>query len=232
MTMNPQVSPARLAALPAAAQRWLARALPEDAQLVTRVQVDQKGEMEIRGRWTPFTARGVYQAPPLSFTWQARLNMLPGVWILAEDGHKDGQGWGGARLWGLIPMGKRSAPEVLRSQLVRNLAELVWTPALALADPALVWRAAGDNAFEISAEQGGQPAVVRFDLDAQGDIVRAASPARPYDVPDGYAEAPWAYEFSDPRDFGGVRAPAQAAGAFEKPAGRWEYMHLHVTGVN
>ena len=95
--------------------------------------------MDIRGTWTPFTASGVYSAPPLSFNWRARLRPLPGVRIVAEDGHLDGQGWGGAKLWGVIPMCKRTDPQVLASQLVRNLAELAWVPSLALADPSLVW---------------------------------------------------------------------------------------------
>ena len=61
--------------------------------------------MEIRGRWTPFEASGVYRAAPLSFSWRARLRMLPGVWIVGEDGHRAGEGWGSARLWGTIPIG-------------------------------------------------------------------------------------------------------------------------------
>ena len=94
--------------------------------------------MDVRDRWTEFKAAGVYSANPLHFDWKARLNMLPGVWIMAEDGHKAGAGWGGARLWGLFSMGRRTDPEVLKTQVVRNLAELAWLPTLALAETGLV----------------------------------------------------------------------------------------------
>ena len=121
-----QVDLVSRASLPIAAQRWLERALPQDFDLPSRVRIDQEGSMEIRGKWTPFKASGVYKASPLSFNWRARFQMLPGVWIVAEDGHLGGQGWGSARLWGIIPMGKRTDPEVLITQLVRNLGELVF----------------------------------------------------------------------------------------------------------
>jgi hypothetical protein len=187
--------------------------------------------MEIRGSWTPFTASGVYKAPPLSFNWRARFRMLPGVWIVAEDGHLDGQGWGSARLWGVIPMGERTDPEVLATQLVRNLGELAWLPAFVLADSSLKWTGAGETAFEVRGSAGDREVMVRFEISDQGDLLRAHSPARPYDVPGGYAEAPWFYEFSDHREFGGVRIPAEAVAAFDKGDGPGEYFRGRITAV-
>lgn len=217
--------------LPMAARRWLTRSLPENLNLPTSIELEQEGEMEIRGRWTPFKARGVYTAAPLSFTWQARFQMLPGVWILAEDGHREGKGWGGAQLWGIISMGKKTDPEVLASQLVRNLGELAWLPALALTDPGLEWTEAGETAIEVRTRSGGQEATVRFQTDDQGDILRAYSPARPYDISDGYAEAPWHYEFSDHREFEGIRIPSKGIARFEKSEGTWEYFRGRITAV-
>jgi hypothetical protein len=219
------------ASLPNAAQRWLERALPRDLDVPSTIQIEQEGSMEIRGQWTPFTAVGTYKASPLSFEWRARLQMIPGVWIVAEDGHRDGQGWGGARLWGIIPMGKRTDPEVLATQLVRNLGELAMLPSFALSDPALAWSEAGEGAFEVRYSVGGQEAVVRFEIDGQGDVVRAFSPSRPYDVPGGYAEASWYYAFSEHRDFGGVWIPAVAVATYEKEDGAWEYLRGWTTAV-
>ena len=52
-----------------------------------------------------------------------------------------------------------------------------------------------------------------------------------YDVPGGYAEAPWYYEFSDHRDFAGARLPAAAVATFEKSDGPWEYFRGRITSV-
>lgn len=233
-----QVNPVPRASLPTAVQRWLDRALPQDLDLPTSIRIEQEGTMEIRGRWTPFKATGVYKAPPLSFNWRARFRMLPGVWIVAEDGHQGGQGWGSARLWGVIPMGKRTDPEVLATQRVRNLAELAWFPSFVLADSTLTWTEAGETAFEVRSHAGDQEVMVRFEMNTQGDVIRAHSPSRPYDVPGGYAEAPWYCKFSDHREFGnhrrfgGVRIPATAVATFEKSEGPWEYFRGRITSVS
>ena len=82
--------------LPPAARRWIKHVLPADAATPSRIRIRQEGTMEVRGRWMPFTGEGVYDGPPLSFRWQAKLQMMAGVWIVAEDGHAKGEGWGGA----------------------------------------------------------------------------------------------------------------------------------------
>jgi hypothetical protein len=78
---------------------------------------------------------------------------------------------------------------------------------------------------------GGQEAVVRFEIDDGGDVVRAYSPSRSYDVAGGYEEAPWYYEFGEHRAFNGVRMPAAAVATFEKREGNWEYFRARLTSV-
>lgn len=218
--------------LPSGAQRWLDSALPRDLVLPPTVRIAQEGSMHVRERWTPFTATGIYQASPLSFNWRAKLQMMPGVWIAAEDGHGDGQGWGGARLWGFVPMGKRTDSKVLTSQLVRNLGELAFLPSFVPANPTLSWRGAGENAFEVQSSAGDQEVLVRFEINDQDDLIRASAPSRPYDVPGGYAEAPWRIEYSDHRNFGGVRIPTVAVATFEKEDGPWEYFRGKINAIS
>jgi hypothetical protein len=223
MTLRPDIPPA--------AQRWFEHVLPKNSVIPSRIKIKQEGTMDIRGRLTPFSAEGVYQGSPLSFNWKARLGMLPGVWVVAEDGHADGGGWGGARLWGVLPMGKRTDPEVLAVQLIRNIGELVYLPEFALSSSELTWSDAGEDAFEIRSHAGEREIEVRFELNDQGDIVRASSPSRPYDVPGGYEEAPWHYDFDDHRDFGGIRIPSKAVATYERKDGAWEYFRGQVISV-
>jgi hypothetical protein len=218
------------ASLPANVRRWLDRSLPADAPLPDRIVNTQEGEMDIRGKWMPFTAETRYQAHPMAFVWKARFSMLPGVWLVAEDSHDAEKGWGGAKLWGLIPMGGRTGPEVLAMQLVRSLAELPWKPQFALAVSTLAWNDAGDAAFDVRTRVGDLEPAVRFELDEEGDVVRASG-KRHYDVPDGFVEAPWGYDFSDHRDYGGVRMPALAVATYAKPDGPWEYWRGRITFV-
>lgn len=212
------------------ARRWLDRALPPGTPIPAAVTNTQKGEMDVRGRWTPFTATTSVQAQPFSFLWRARLRLLPGVWVTAEDGHDGSRGWGHGRLWGLLPMGRRDDPEVFRMQLVRSLAELPWQPHLAFAIPGLSWRDGDGSSFTVRATFGGEEVTVRFDLNSQDDVV-GASARRPYDVPDGFRQAPWRYDFADHQELSGLRVPTSASATYEKEEGPWTYWRGWLTAL-
>lgn len=192
----------------------------------------QRGSMDANGRWLAFRAKAVYGAEPLTYAWQARLSVMLGMWVVARDGHADGQGWGGAKLWGIKSIGQSSGPDVLTMQVIRNVAELVWAPELARREPDLTWSDAGADAFEIMADAGGHEARVRFDVDGDGDVLRASSASRPYDVAEGFDTAPWRCDFSDHRDFDGVRMPAHVVARYEFEDEPWEYFRAEVVSVD
>lgn len=218
--------------LPAAAQRWLDSVVAPDAPSPERIWVGERGEMEAQGRWLSFKSTGTYETRPFSYDWRGRLRLKTALWILVKDGHAADKGWGGAWLYGIKSLGQREGPDVLVMQMIRSLAELAWVPDLARAEPSLKWTDAGKDAFEISHVAGSRTVSVRFDIDERGDVVRASSKARPYDVPDGFAEAPWRCDFGQPREFDGVRIPSTVVATFERKDGPWEYFRGEVTSVD
>ncbi|MFV2064869.1 MAG: DUF6544 family protein, partial [Chloroflexota bacterium] len=152
----PQDQPPQHSKLPAAARRWLDNAVPEDAPSPSRIWVGESGSMESDGRWLTFKGTGTYEARPLSYDWRAHLRIRTGVWILIKDGYSADDAWGGAWLYGLKSLGQRDGPEVLTTQMIRNLAELAWVPDLARAEPSLRWSDAGESAFVISRRAGSR----------------------------------------------------------------------------
>jgi Family of unknown function (DUF6544) len=226
-------------ALPAAAARWLQRSVPPTARTPSRVEIAQRGSMEANGRWLNFTARATYQAQPLAYQWRARLRVLPALWVIARDGHDQGEGWGGAWLMGFKTIHERRGPDVLPMQLIRNLAELAFVPDLAEAAAVRRWSDAherGTDAFEITADVGPYDAgtsdvVVRFDVDSEGDLVRAWSPARPIETPEGDQAVPWRCDFSGHRAFDGIRIPTVVVATYEFEEDPWEYFRGEVTAV-
>ena len=218
------------ATLPPNVRRWLDKALPVDATLPNKIVNTQAGEMDIRGKWLPFTARTIYQAQPFAFTWKARFQVMPGVWLTAEDGHNSEAGWGGAKLWGIISTGGRTGPEVLTMQLVRNLAELPWAPQVALAVPNLTWADSSDTTFRVRGEFSGQEVSVTFELNEDDDLIRARA-RRHYDVPDGFVEVDWHVRFSEHQLCEGIRIPISAVATYDKPEGAWEYWRGRITSV-
>lgn len=223
--------PSRSTPFPRAAQRWLDNAVPEGTQRPARVVVGQHGTMDAQGRWLSFKSQGEYGVEPLSFDWRARLSLKTGIWLSIKDGHADGEGWGGSWLWGIKKMGERSGPEVLLTQVIRNIAELVWLPDLATADGSLTWADAGADAFEIRRRVSDRDVAVRFEVDAEGDVTSARCPARPFDVPDGFDEAPWRCDFGGHRDFDGIRLPDTVVATYELEDGPWEYFRAEVDWV-
>jgi hypothetical protein len=148
--------------LPPNARRWIDRCVPIQTPIPDRVRNSQVGEIDVRGKWMGFTARTVYDRHPFAFRWKANIRIKPGVWAVAEDGHDGKTGWGGAKLWGVVPMGRRKGPEVFNMQLVRSLAELPWMPQIVLGLPDLTWRDTSHTTFEVRTGTEGQKFAVTF----------------------------------------------------------------------
>lgn len=216
--------------LPPNVRRWMDRCVPDQAPIPNQIVNTQEGEIDVRDKWMGFKARTVYDREPFAFHWRANIRIMPGVWAVAEDGHDGTTGWGGSKMWGIVPMGGRKGTEVFRMQFVRSLAELVWMPQFVLALEDLTWTDTGDTTFDVRAAGAGQEFVVSFELDGDGQITRATS-TRPYDIPGGFAEAPWRCEFSDYRNIEGVRVPGSAEATYEKPDGDWTYWRGEITSM-
>ena len=216
--------------LPPNVRRWIDRCVPVEAPIPKQIVNTQEGEIDVRGKWMGFTARTGYDREPFAFRWRANIRIMPGVWAVAEDGHDGSVGWGGSKMWGVVPMGGRKGPEVFSMQFVRSLAELPWMPQFALALPDLTWSDTGDSAFEVHTDAAGQEFAVSFELDGEGEITRASS-TRPYDIPGGFVEVPWRCEFSNYRSFEGVRVPTSAVATYEKSDGDWTYWRGETTAM-
>ena len=217
--------------LPASVRRWIDRCVPDQADMPDQILNAQEGEIDVRGKWMEFEARTVYDRQPFAFRWRANIRVIPGVWVVAEDGHDGSTGWGGSKMWGVVPMGGLKGPEVFKMQFVRSLAELPWMPQFVLALPDLTWSDTSDTSFQVSATVAGQEFAVTFELDGDGEITRANS-TRPYEVSEGFVEVPWRCEFSDYRSFGDVRIPTSAVATYEKSDGDWTYWRAGITSVD
>lgn len=203
-------------------ERWLKRAMPADMPIPDRIVNSQRGEINIRENWTPFTAATRYQAVPFNFNWQARIRPMPLVWLQARDYHSGLSGGGSTRLWGLFSMGSREDSIAFHMQLVRSLAELPWMPPYARAIPGLKFQDDGDSAFTLLAQIADFEINLTFEQNQNGEVVRVHG-QRHYDTPDGYILAPWQIIYEDYITLNGLLVPGRATAVYEKPEGRWEY---------
>lgn len=68
-------------------------------------------------------------------------------------------------------MGKRTDPEVLVSQMVRNLGELPWLPSFVISDATMTWTGLDETRFEGRSRAGDKEIGVRFEIKDQGDLI-------------------------------------------------------------
>lgn len=88
---------------------------------------------------------------------------------------------------GCLPLGSRSGDiEVLKIQVTRSLAELVFFPdMLGFSSENLEWSET-EEGFSAKYKFGeAEEASVEFHLDENGDVSMVTSPNRPYDLPKG-----------------------------------------------
>jgi hypothetical protein len=226
--------------LPPAARRWLEVALGPDS-VGSRQGGDAASSafhLRLRGAirrapgasWLEWEGEQTYDIDPFGFRWRAKIRIARVLWVNAEDRLDAQGGRGGAKLLGLVPMGSATGPDVTRSQLVRNLAELAFAPGVALRAAALDWSAAEADSFTLSAPSIDADALVRVTVDRAGDVLEAWSPDRPRENGrKGFLHEPYRLEFQDHERLpSGLRIPRRATGTFETAEGDWPYWRYEV----
>lgn len=221
---------------PPAARRWLEAAIGAplapagNALGPTRLHVRGSICRAPGGTWMDWEGHQSFETEGLGFRWQARLRLGRVAWVDAEDRLDVEGGYGGARLLGVIPVGSAKGPEVTRSQLVRNLAELAFAPLVASRARELVWSADGEDAFTLAAPAIDAEAIVHLTVDEAGDVRSARSPDRPREHGRaGYLHEPYRLEFDrHERRPSGERIPLHASGTFETADGDWPYWRFEV----
>ncbi|MGH2392291.1 MAG: DUF6544 family protein [Candidatus Limnocylindria bacterium] len=217
--------------LPEPVARWREHALGivrESAPSHVRLRLEGELSRKPGAGWTSWTATQEMAVDRLEFSWRARLTPVALVSVIAFDALAGSTGSGDARLWGFIPIGSSRGPEVTKTQLVRNLAELVFVPWAIDRNDQVAWQAVGPNSFTASAALGGVLGVVQFELDADGNVMSVSASDRPVPMGRRLVPAPWHMRFSGHEAVRGVRVPRTAEGSYDLPTGTWTYWRSHL----
>src|SRR5690242_1805973 len=124
------ISEAQVSGLPAPLQRYLRYAQVVGKAPIRTVRLAQEGVMRTQpGKpWFPFTAQQSFSTTPPAFLWQARMRLVPFVWVRATDRFFEGHGSMRIKLFSAVPIGNGHGPEMDQSELQRYLAEMIWFP--------------------------------------------------------------------------------------------------------
>lgn len=221
------------AEVPELVRDYLTRVLPAEGSIPGQVRVTQVGEIRQKpgGRWLRFSAVEDFAVEEVAFSWRARFRLAPLVSLRVVDRYADGEGQLEARLLGLVPVLRARGHEVAEGEALRYLAELGWVPQAIVANRRLEWRELGARAVEVATKVGSTRVALRLEFDAAGDLIGAATDARPRTVGKRIVPTPWAGSYSDYVAFHGIRVPARAEVRWELEDGPFTYWRGRLTSL-
>ena len=153
-----------LQGLPPAAVRYLRAAIAPGAPLAGAVRLTMHGEIRLRG-WCRFRAEQVIRADG-AMIWAARVRM-GGLPVAGSDRLIDGRGALDWRILGLIPVMRRSDPDITRSSIGRALGERIWLPS-ALLPPGAQWHDGDGERATATLGAWGETVNLTVDVDEAG----------------------------------------------------------------
>jgi hypothetical protein len=211
---------------------YLARALPAGRPVPRQVRIAQEGRMWKERAAAPrrFSAVQHIAVDSVAFAWRARFPIVPGLAIKVVDAYAAGAGSLDVRLLGRT-LQREQGPETAVGEALRYLAELPWAPYAMQHNSELAWRDLDGGRVEVTTRVGPETVVIVLEFDGAGDIVRASSAVRPFLTGGTSTPTPWAGEFSDFQELGGMRMPTRAEVYWELPEGRFVYWRGQVVSA-
>lgn len=205
--MPVRYSPAMVAGLPGAAQRYFHYMIKPGAPLHTVVEIHMGGRFSLgtleKPAYRAMEARQILAAPA-GFLWRMRTRQ--GIPIAGSDGIS----WTRFRIFGLLPVARSGGDtDHARSAFGRQVAEAAfWSPAALLPRDGVTWEGLDADRARVIVQQGGLEQAVDITIDADGRPAEVrfmrwtnANPGKVYRL------QPFGGYLSDFRDVDGYRLP-------------------------
>ncbi|MFW5712096.1 MAG: DUF6544 family protein [Spirochaetota bacterium] len=217
--------------LPLPVRTWLQAAGAVGKPKTPQVRVVQSARMRLKPeqKWMPVRAVQEFTTSPPGFTWRARIQMGPLLFITGRDTYAQGCGHMLIKLMSLIPVVKARGREIDQGTLQRFLGEMVWFPQAALQDY-IRWEQIGPRQARAS--------MTYRDVDGEGIFtftengMPASFTADRYREENGsYTLRPWKITISEHRTFGGLTAPSRGSVTWKLEDGDFTWFEFEITGI-
>jgi len=154
--------------LPDPARRFLSHAIKPGTPLAGGAEIVLEGSM----RQSPDTPRMSIRAeeilvPGRGFLWDARARRGP-VTVRVVDHYLGGEGAVEIALFGFIPLGRESGPDIARSSRGRLAAESIWAPTALLPGPGVRWEPVDDEHARVVLTVEGEETALTLTIDDTG----------------------------------------------------------------
>jgi len=203
-----------LKGLPDHVHRYFKHVLGDEQRPIRVMRMTQSGELRTdprRPRWMKFRAEHRVRPESRTFSWDARVRVLPLLHLRVRDAYADGMGSGQVQLLSLVTVASdRNTPELNAASLHRYLAEAVWYPTALLPSAGVQWSPVDERSAVATLSDRGNTVSLEFRFNDLAEVVGIHTQGRWSRTANGYELTPWEGHFSGYRRHQGVLVPARA----------------------
>lgn len=230
-TMPRKPDPDLYAKLPPPVKAWLDQAAPPETAEIVIARIKQSGSFRPEGnRWLPLTAEQYFLARPPAFVWQARIWLMPVIWLQGRDIYLNQMGSFHGSLLSLIPLVGGMGPEANVASLQRWISEAVWLPTALWPSEQVKWTGLGPKKAKVEVTDGKLSAEGEFTFGDDGLPQRFLC-HRYRDLPGGMQKQPWGVNYSNYQRPKGYLVPTKAEVAWLPEGREYRYGHIKLDGI-
>ncbi len=232
LTVPRSPDPDLYAKLPPPVKAWLDQAAPPGSPEIIIARVRQAGSFRPEGgRWLPMNAEQYFLARPPAFVWQARIWLMPVIWLQGRDIYHNRAGSFQGSLLSLIPLVGGVGPEANLASLQRWISEAVWLPTALWPSEQVKWSSLGPKQAKVVVSDGELRAEGEFSFSEDGLPQSFLCQERYRDLPSGMKKQPWSVRYSNYQHLKGYLVPIQAEVAWLPMGKEYPYGRIKLEGV-
>jgi hypothetical protein len=213
--------------LPAPVRRYFDAVLKDGQCIVSTVSMEHTGTFNLSpagDNWKAFVSRQRVTTSRPGFVWDARVTLVPGLYVLVHDAYVAGEGSLNPAVLGMLSLGRvQGLGEIARGELLRYLAESPWYPTVLLPGQGVTWEPIDDHSARATLVDGTVSASMVFRFGADDLVESATADARAATVDNVTVMMPWECRLSNYQSREGMRIPLTGEAAWLTPQGRQPY---------
>lgn len=214
-----------LKSLPAPVQKYFKNVLPDGQLFIKTSRLEQNGKLKISPKsenWSAFKASQIISEDKVSFLWDAKINIVPLLYVRVIDSLVNGIGAGRVYLMSVLPIGSdENKLELNSGALYRYLAEAVWHPTALLPQSGVTWESVSEKKAIAHFAKFNISISLAFIFNSNNEIIGVYTKDRYGKFGDKYIKYPWEGHFSDYKEFDGIKIPTKGEVGWHLPNGWW-----------
>ncbi len=218
--------------LPYPVKTWLDQAAPPAAEEIIIARILLAGSFRPEGnRWLPLKAEQYFLGRPPAFVWQARIWLMPLIWLQGRDIFHNQVGSFQGSLMSLAPLVGGVGPETNQASLQRWISEAVWLPTALWPSEQVKWIGLSPKQAKVVVSYGELKAEGEFFFGDDGLPQSFTCQNRYRNLPTGMKQQPWRVKYSGYQSHKGYVIPTRGEVAWVPKGKEYPYGRFKLEGA-